>query len=133
LVVAVLGTLTAVGYLIAKPKAGETFTEFYILGPNGKAENYATTLRLGEAGEVIVGIANNEGRAVTYRVEVTIAGVKNNEAGPITLKPGEKWEGSVSFVPQTVGQQQEVEFLLYRDGEPDPNLKPLHLWVDVTE
>jgi uncharacterized membrane protein len=133
LVLAVLGALVAVGYVNAKPKVGEKFTEFYILASSDKATDYPRELKVREEGKVIIGITNNEGKVVTYQVEVRIAGAKNNETGPITLKPGEKWEGSVSFVPQTVGRQQEVEFLLYKDGKLDPNLKPLHLWVDVTE
>jgi len=38
----------------------EPFTEFYILGPEGKADNYPTDYVLGENGTVIVGIVNHE-------------------------------------------------------------------------
>ncbi|GAI18944.1 unnamed protein product, partial [marine sediment metagenome] len=40
LVVAVLGALGMLGYVIAAPKVGEKFTEFYILGLSGKATDY---------------------------------------------------------------------------------------------
>jgi uncharacterized membrane protein len=133
LVLVILGALGTMGYVIAKPKAGESFTEFYLLGTNGKAGDYPSQLKVGEEAKVIVGIANHEREAVTYQVEVRIGGVKNNEAGPIVLKPGEKWEREVSFMPTVAGTNQPVEFLLYKNRELDSSLKPLRLWVEVTE
>jgi uncharacterized membrane protein len=133
LVLAILGALGTLGYVIAKPKVGEKFTEFYILGPSGEAAAYPKELKPGEEGVVIVGVINHEYETVTYRVEVRIGGVTSGEVAPFTLKSEEKSEFSVEFVPQTVGQNQEVEFLLYKNGELDPDLKPLHLWIDVVE
>ncbi len=40
--------------------AGERFTEFYILGLEGKADNYPDELTVGEEGRVILGIVNHE-------------------------------------------------------------------------
>jgi uncharacterized membrane protein len=40
LVVAILGSIGTLIYTIAFPKVGERFSEFYILGLNGKAEQY---------------------------------------------------------------------------------------------
>jgi uncharacterized membrane protein len=131
LALAVLGALGAIGYAIAKPKVGEKFTDFYILGTGGKAADYPQELKLGEQGTVIVGIANHEYETVTYRVEVRIGGVKNSEIAPFSLQPGEKREVLVGFAPQAAGKNQEVEFILYRDGQDEPYLTPLHLWVNV--
>jgi uncharacterized membrane protein len=133
LVLAILGALATLGYVIARPKVGEKFTEFYVLGPGGGAQNYPKELKLGEKGTVIVGVINHEYETVTYRVEVRIGGVTSEEAASFTLKSEEESEFSVEFVPQTVGQNQEVEFLLYKNGELDPDIKPLHLWIDVVE
>jgi uncharacterized membrane protein len=133
LAIAVVGALGAVGYVIATPRAGETFTELYILGPEGKAADYPRELRVGEEGEVTVVIVNHEGEEVSYRVEVTIDSRKNTEIGPVVLIDEQKWEGEVSFVPEVAGERQKVEFLLYRDGEVEPCLEPLYLWVDVRE
>jgi uncharacterized membrane protein len=133
LVLAILGALGAMGYVIAKPKAGQSFTEFYILGLSGKATDYPSELEVGEEGKVIVGIANHEHEAVTYQVEVRIGGAKNNEVGPIVLQPDEKWEKEAGFVPKVPGKNQAVEFLLYKNGQLDPNLETLRLWIDVVE
>jgi uncharacterized membrane protein len=133
LALVILGALGTLGYVIAKPKVGEKFTEFYILGPGGKAENYPKEVKLGEKGTVIVGVVNHEYETVTYRVEVRIGGVVNNEMAPFSLEPEEKWEQPADFSPPAVGKNQEVEFLLYKNGELDPDIKPLHLWIEVTE
>jgi len=133
LIIAILVALGTLGYFMAKPKVGEGFTEFYILGLNGKAADYPKEIRLGNEEKVIVGIVNLEHEVVSYRVEIKIDGVKNNEAGPVVLANEQKWEEIVSFMPDKSGDSQEVEFLLYKNEETEPYLKPLHLWVNVTE
>ena len=40
LIMAIVGTLGTLIYVMAAPKAGEVFTEFYILGPEGQAASY---------------------------------------------------------------------------------------------
>jgi len=122
--------LGALGCVIATPKAGERFTEFYILGLTGKAMDYPKELKVGEEGKVIVGIINREHEIVSYRVEVTIGGVKNNEVKVIVLEHDEKWEGEVNFVPKVAGENQKVEFLLFKNEEVESY--SLYLWLDVT-
>ena len=130
LALTILGALGTLGYAIASPKVGERFTEFYIEGLEGKAIDYPKELALGEKGKVIVGIINREHETVTYRVEVVIDGVKNNGVGPVTLDHDGKWEKIVGFTPDKAGDNQKVEFLLYRQGQNEVYQR-LHLWVDV--
>jgi len=133
LVIVILGLLGTLGYFIATPKVGETFTEFYILGQEGKAVDYPTELKVGDEGRMIVGIVNHERREVSYRVEVVISSKKSYEIGPVVLVDEEKWEAKVGFVPEVAGENQKVEFLLYKDGEAELRLESLHLWIDVSE
>jgi uncharacterized membrane protein len=133
LVIAILGAMGTLGYFIAKPKAGEALTEFYILGSGGKAADYPEELKVGEEGVVTVGIINREGKEVSYWVEVVIGSKKITEVGPVTLADEQKWEGEVGFTPEVVGQDQKVQFLLYKGDEVESCLEPLYLWVDVTE
>lgn len=133
LVLAILGALGVAGYVIATPKAGDKFTDFYILGLKEQAADYPKELRVGEEGRVIVGIANHEYETVNYRIEVRINGARNNEVKPIVLEHNEKWEEIVSFSLSEPREDQKVEFFLYKNGEVEPCLKPLHLWVDVTQ
>jgi len=60
LIVAIVAALGCLGYVIAKPKQGEKFTEFYILGQEAKAENYPRELTVGEDARVILGVVNHE-------------------------------------------------------------------------
>jgi uncharacterized membrane protein len=131
LLAAILAALGTAGYVAAKPKVGERFTEFYVLGLSGKAAGYPGEIRTGEAGEVLLGIANHEKGLVSYRIEVKVAGIRNNEVAPIILADEQMWEEVVSFLPDRAGDRQKVEFLLYKDDEAEPCLKPLQLWVDV--
>jgi len=132
LVIIILGSLGVLGYVIATPKEGEAFTEFYLLGEQGEAANYPKELKMGDEGWMIIGIVNHERREVSYRVEVIIGSKKSYEVGPVALVDEQKWEGKVGFVPEVAGEHQKVEFLLYKDGEAKPYLG-LHLWVDVSE
>jgi len=130
-----LAILVAVGtliYVISTPKVGEKFTEFYILGLGGKAADYPRELYVGQQASVIVGIVNHESGDTSYRVEVTVDGVKDKVIAPLTLADKQKWEQEVSFSPSKTGDKQKVEFLLYKGAELTPS-QELHLWIDVTE
>lgn len=127
LLLAILGG-SALGYVLTTPRAGQEFTEFYILGPEGKAENYPHQLRAGQEGRVMAGIVNHEQEEVDYRLQVMVDGDKLSELGPISLKPGERWEGVARFTPTKIGDSQKVEFLLYEGGQP---CEIRYLWVDV--
>ena len=131
LIAAILGAIGTLGYVIAAPKVGEDFTEFYILGLEGKTTDYPKELKVGEEGKVIVRIVNHEHETVGYQVVVRIDGAKNSDIGPIVLEHDEKWERKVSFVPRTAGENQKVEFFLYKNGEAKAYLEPLRLWIDV--
>jgi uncharacterized membrane protein len=58
--------------LIATPKEGEHFTEFYILGNEGKADNYTTNYVVGESGTIIVVIVNHGYRPINYTMEIRL-------------------------------------------------------------
>lgn len=133
LVVAILGALGAMGYVIATPKIGEKFTELYILGIENKATDYPRELKLGEEARVIIGIVNNEYETISYRVVARINGVECNEVGPVVLEHDEKWEGKIIFIPEVAGPNQKVEFFLYKNGEAEPCLEPLRLWINVKQ
>lgn len=133
LAIAILGSIGLLGYVVAASRSGESFTEFYLLGPGRMAADYPRSLAVGQEAAVTVGIVNREGVRMSYRVEVLAAGGVLNSVGDITLASGEKWEDSVSFVPVTPGDGQRVEFLLFRSEEAEPYLRPLSLWVDVVE
>ena len=133
LVASILGAIGALAYVIITPKAGEKFTEFYILGPDGKAANYPDEMTVGEEGKVILGIVNHEHEdGLTYRVEILIDDEANSTIRPPALDHGVKWEDEVGFVPQKAGGNQTVEFILYKQGEEEP-YGSVYLRLDVKE
>jgi uncharacterized membrane protein len=130
LVVSMLAAISVLGYSLATPKIGEKFTEFYILGQGGEAAGYPTEISVGEETSVILGIVNHEQERVSYLIKIVIDGVSYSEQGPLNLENDEKWENQVTLHVDKVGNNQRIEFLLFKDGQAD-TYRSLHLWVDV--
>jgi uncharacterized membrane protein len=132
LVMAILGAIGTLGYVIAKPKVDERFSQFYILGPEGRAENYPREVALKQSTSVILGIANHEHQPTIYTVNIMIDEQEVDTLGPIALGHKEVWEREVSFMPLKLGPHQKLEFWLYKGGSEEVYLKT-HLWIDVKE
>jgi uncharacterized membrane protein len=118
-------------YLLLTVESGERFTEFYILGAEGLAESYPREVAAGQAVTVTAGVTNREGVPAAYRIEVRVGDQPIGAAGPIALADGETWQAPVQFTLTGPGDDQKVEFLLYKDADPAP-YRTLHLWIDVT-
>jgi uncharacterized membrane protein len=131
LVVAVLGAIGVVSYTLIKPKIKEAFTEFYVLGREGKATDYPTELKVGVKSSIILGITNHEGKEVSYRIEALIDGVKLGEVGPISLVDEQKSEAELSITPEKADDNQKLVFLLYMGDDLQPYLEPVFLWINV--
>ncbi len=121
----------------------EPLTEFYILGPEGTAENYPTEYVLGESGTVIVGIINHEQKPVNYTLEVKL----ENTSLPlppdqqyITLGDNETWEKAVTVTPPFEGTNMNLGFLLYNEDKKEVleegislPYRDLRLWINVSQ
>lgn len=101
LIAVVIAAIGVFSYLIVRPKVGEKFTEFYILGPQGQAAGYPTELVTGEEASITLGIINREQETMTYQVRWTIPGALDETLGPFTLAHGEKKEQPIAFALQT--------------------------------
>ena len=132
LALAAVVCICTIVYAIATPKIGEKFSEFYILGTEGKAENYPRDVKLGSPISLTIGVMNHEQTETTYTVKVIIDGVNNRVLPMITLAPEQKQEQVISFTPAKVGENQKVEFLLFKNAETEPYLT-LHIWVNVSQ
>ncbi|MDD5289121.1 MAG: DUF1616 domain-containing protein [Dehalococcoidales bacterium] len=133
LAVMIVGTIGAITYTFINPKTHDAFTEFYMLGNVGKDDYYIGQLQVNETGQVTVGIVNHEQAEASYRIEVTIDDAASASVGSIVLQDNEKWEGTVSFTPLKAGNNEKVEFFLYRDSGTEPYLQPLRLWINVSQ
>lgn len=118
-------------YVAATRGTGERFTEFYILGPRGKAEGYPTQIAVGQPAAVTTGVIDDERRTTSYRIDVTVNGQTASVPVSVRLASKQKWEEPVRFTATQPGKHEEVQFLLYRAGDTQP-YRQLHLWVDVT-
>ncbi len=138
LIVSILVSIGALVYVIVTPKPGEKFTEFYILGPQEKAADYPTKLRIGQNGTVIIGIANHEYRTVNYTVEIWLvnASFSNNRTSihhmyffdrfnvtlnhtPVNIEGNwtPQWEMRYTFSIDKSGRYK-MWFLLFKDNVP---------------
>jgi uncharacterized membrane protein len=131
--VAVIGILLFAGFrfgVLGGSRVGEPFTEFYVLGPGGKAEGYPRRLLVGEPSQVILGVINHEGRPARYKVDIQAGSNRLSSFGPFALEDGEKREDRVGISVGHPGKRIKIEFVLYMEGTQVP-YRRLHLWVDV--
>jgi uncharacterized membrane protein len=70
LAASILIAVVSLVFVIITPKTGEKFTEFYILGSEGIADDYPRDLTDGQNETIILGIVNHEYRAINYTVEI---------------------------------------------------------------
>ncbi|WP_292520646.1 DUF1616 domain-containing protein [Methanoculleus sp.] len=139
--------------IVVSPKEGEKFTEFYILGPKGKAADYPTEFMAGVPQTVIIGIGNHEYRDITYTVETfAVESRYDSAANQSTVISATLLDRFSVTVPhnQTVEQPysfrimdpdaNRIEFLLHKETPPeespesnllDAGYRNLHLWLRV--
>jgi hypothetical protein len=140
-----IGSLEKAEMLKIAESLQEPFTEFYILGPDGTAENYPTDYVLGENGTVIVGITNHEQKPVNYTMEVRLENTSlplSDNWKSICLGNNETLEKAVTITPPCVGTHMNLAFLLYNNDKkdmleenvsvPDMSYRGLRLWINVT-
>lgn len=130
LALSILGSIAMLIYIIVTPQIGERFTEFYILGKNGKAADYPKDLKNGESGTVIVGVVNHEYQLTNYVLEIRLAGdlLINDK---IMLEHNKTYEKIYQIVLNKNGTNMKLEFLLFREDNSTP-YRNLYLWVNVT-
>ncbi len=154
LVVAILAAVSTTIFVIAVPKEGEHFSEFYVLGANGKAADYPTLFAPNTSQWVTLGIGNHEYRDVAYTVEThafnqTFDPVTNTssidrelllDSYRVTVPNNQTDEHRVTFRVPNAGYNK-VEFLLFNETVPAPSVtgqarvdasdRDLHLWVRI--
>lgn len=116
--------------LIVLPSHGGSVTEFYLLGPQGRAEDYPREARVGQPVTVTVGIANHEANRTVFRIEALEDERLIGQAGPALVEPGAVEERPIHFTPANPGDDETVTFVLYRGDEHTP-YRTLRLWLKV--
>ncbi len=130
LVLSIILAVATTAYIIVIPKEGESFTEFYILGPGGMASDYPTNLTSGQEGNVIIGIVNHENKNTTYHLIVS----SNNTVQLdqiLNLQDGEKVEIPFNFTAGEPGERK-MEFKIFKLPDDNNVYRSLHLWINIT-
>lgn len=110
----------------------EKFTSLYILGADGKAENYLTEVSIGEPYTILVGVENYEYAPVNYMLRVNFGG-KILKEYPIILDHNNRWLNNVTVIPELVssiasGNKTKLEFELFKDNK---SYRSVHLMVNT--
>lgn len=148
LAVAVFVSLVAVGYAVAVPADGESFTDFYV--GSEEDDEYPTEFTLGQERTVPMGVENHEDEPASYTVvvqlqqvsttgdEVTVEAADELDRRQIDVADGERWTGEQAVAPTMAGEDLRLVFLLYlgdapADASTESAYENLYLWVDVTD
>jgi uncharacterized membrane protein len=136
MVISIVVSIIMLVYVIVTLKQGEKFTEFYLLGAGGMADDYPTKIISGESGTVIVGVVNHEYQVVNYSMEVFL----DNESlelpdywKRITLGHSQTMEQNFTFLVYEEKEDMKLEFLLYKENNYTQPYRYLRLWVSVEE
>lgn len=158
-IVLLISIIAAIGttiFVIAFPKEGEKFTEFYILGEKRMAADYPDRMIIGEEYPMYIGVGNHEYRNISYTIEVHQMAMETDESGNISYITRMNMTDRLSVaVPHNetvtlpynlsaadIGYNR-IEFLLFNESVPDRSVwgierinqsyRDLHLWVKVLE
>lgn len=119
-------------YVINVPKIGEKFTEFYILGPAGKADNYSSVLHYNYSANIVVGVVNHEYVPANYTVRIVLdKDIMTDRL--LFLDHNTTWENNVSFVPDKYGTNMKLEFWLFKEDNFTAPYRELYMWVTVNK
>jgi len=152
LLLAITAAVVTTAYVIVVPKEGEKFTEFYILGMEGKAADYPTLFSEGESQSLIIGIGNHEYRYVNYTVETylmdqtfdpatnqsTIHAMELLDRFMVEIDHNETEEIPYTFTVED-DRYNRLQLLLFCENPPAEEgeeriataYRDLHLWIDV--
>jgi uncharacterized membrane protein len=151
---AILAAVLTTVYMIAVPREGERFTEFFILGENKSAADYPDQIIAGQNYSLFIGVGNHEYRDINYTIETWIMREEfDNVTNTSTLRvmdPGERLvlplaHNDTMIIPYNLYVKKtgynRVEFLLFKDTVPgldvtgrdriDASYKDLNLWLTV--
>ncbi|MGI6464921.1 MAG: DUF1616 domain-containing protein [Methanobacterium sp.] len=127
LILIIIGSIGII-YTILSP-GNEKFTEFYLLGANGKAGDYPSNLTPSQTGNLTVGVINHEQETSTYKIVIKDNGQIFKEEN-ITIKNGEKREIPIQLKLNQLGQHK-IEFNLYKMPENEKVYRSLFILVNV--
>lgn len=150
LAVAIVLTVSSLGYAVTAPMQGEQFTGVSLLAENEAGEleagSYPTEFAASEGRTLHLEIRNNEGEPVTYTVVVELHRIDSG-----TVRERESIDRFQTHVtadetvvvnhiirPKTSGDDLRLTYLVYKGSPPeepttDNAYRTLYLWIDVSD
>lgn len=98
LTLAVIATILATVYIIAIPKEGERFTEFFILGEKQMAADYPYQIITGQIYPMFIGVGNHENQDIAYTIETWLVKTEFDEKTNTTLIMTMEPNDHISFI-----------------------------------
>jgi uncharacterized membrane protein len=138
--------------ILANPKEGAHFSEFYILGEKRMAADYPDQLNIGLTYPIYIGVGNHEYRNTRYTIETWMMYTEfdnvTNTSLIIAMDPNDKLSLTLAhnetrIIPYNLSVKKtgynRVEFLLFNESVPSPlvtgmdrinaSYRNLHLWI----
>lgn len=125
-----LVALIGVPALAVALRPEERFTEFYVLGEQGKLEGYPTRLAPGESFTLTFGVGNFEGEPTRYRLVAEFGEDPRTIETP-AIPAGERWEETLELTAPDANGRTKLPFELYRSSVDTEAYRNLHLFVDI--
>lgn len=120
-----LGVIVGLGALTGRWHANVRFTEFYMLGAQGKMADYPTSVSPGGAVALTLVVRNVEGRQLAYQIRPSRC-PRVIQTPP--LVPGQEWRWIWRCQAEHLTGTPALRFDLYRPGDHTPYRKlVLHL------
>ena len=132
LIFSIVLAISMLYFVITVPKIGEKFTEFYILGPEGKADNYPSSFQYNYPANILIGVVNHEYVSVNYTVRIALDNDTLTDR-LLFLEHNATWENNVSFVPDKYGTDMKLKFFLFKEDNFTAPYRELYMWITVNK
>lgn len=135
LIIVLLVSVCATIYVISAASHSDPFTEFYLLGPNGMADDYPREFNLSETKPVIIGIENHEHKDMEYSLAIVLEnGTQSHDLYEerILLADNATWLKQVGINPQVNGTKMKLDFRLFTNESTTVPYRDCYLYINVT-
>lgn len=153
LVASVLLAAGSAGYALTVLPQDDEFSSVQMLAEDDDgelvADEYPTELEVGDTGEVVLEIENQEDRSVTYDVVLVEQNVETDDDDvvlqdeqeldhlEVQLDDGERWTDEYELEPTSTGEVRLIWLVYLGDVPDDPSTENadhyVHLWLEVTD
>jgi uncharacterized membrane protein len=98
-------------------------------------QGYPTNITLGDTQNVTVSVANHEGTDVNYTLLATLNDSSTSTtlySGNLSVANGQTVRETIALKPNLVGNNERINFILYRASDPTIPYRETYLVVNVT-